>query len=171
VTFSVFESSCHLSLPVLPLKGRGNPFKRVAHGRNKRTCRFISTLTLLNAERQAGKLWIPSFKVFWSDSARESNPGSTPLPPCPCGHTINFEKSQVFIAKKRGRPHLKQKLLSEKCPHWTYPPPPWSLLWTAPYREIVKPEHIWITYYVYGHAYLSQNPLWVKKFWFLTMSR
>jgi len=31
---------------------------------------LFSTLTLLNAERQAGKLWIPTFKVFWSDSTR-----------------------------------------------------------------------------------------------------
>jgi len=39
---------------------------------NKRTCRPISTLTLFKAERQAGKLRIPTFKVFWSDSAKES---------------------------------------------------------------------------------------------------
>ena len=31
----------------------------------------------LNAERQAGKLWIPFFKVFWYDSTREMNPRST----------------------------------------------------------------------------------------------
>jgi len=30
--------------------------KCLAQGHNKRTCRLISTLTLLNAERQAGKL-------------------------------------------------------------------------------------------------------------------
>jgi len=53
-TFSVFESSCHLFLPVLPLKGRDNPIKCLAQKHNKRTCRPISTLTLLNAERQAG---------------------------------------------------------------------------------------------------------------------
>jgi len=28
-------------------------------------------------------------------------------PPCPCRHTINFEKSDVFYTKKCGRPHLK----------------------------------------------------------------
>jgi len=28
-----------------------------------------------NAERQTGKLCIPTFKVFWSDSMRESWPG------------------------------------------------------------------------------------------------
>jgi len=36
--------------------------------------RFI-TQFLFNAECQAGKLWIPTFKVLWSDSAKESNPG------------------------------------------------------------------------------------------------
>jgi len=33
--------------------------------------------------------------------------GSTPLPPCPCGHKINFEKFEVFCAKMFVRPHLK----------------------------------------------------------------
>jgi len=28
-----------------------------------------------------------------------------PCPPCPCGHTINFEKFEVFCTKKCGRPH------------------------------------------------------------------
>ena len=28
----------------------------------------------INAERQAGKLWIPFFKVFWYDSTRGMNP-------------------------------------------------------------------------------------------------
>jgi len=32
------------------------------------------TLSRFNAERQAGKLWIPTFKVFWSDSTRALNP-------------------------------------------------------------------------------------------------
>ena len=31
----------------------------------------------LNAERQAGKLWIAFFKVFWYDSTRGMNPRST----------------------------------------------------------------------------------------------
>ena len=31
----------------------------------------------INAERQAGKLWIPFFKVFWDDSTRGMNPRST----------------------------------------------------------------------------------------------
>ena len=30
----------------------------------------------LNAECQAGKLWIPFFKVFWYDSTRGMNPRS-----------------------------------------------------------------------------------------------
>jgi len=82
VTFSVFESSCHLLLPVKPLIGKGNPVKCLAQGHNERTCRPISTLTLLNVERQAGKLWIPTFKVFWSDSARNRiGPLSQACPP------------------------------------------------------------------------------------------
>ena len=32
---------------------------------------------LLNAERQAGKLWIPFLKVFWYDSTRGLRPRST----------------------------------------------------------------------------------------------
>jgi len=43
-TFTVFESSCHLLLPVWSLKGRGNSIKCLAQGHNKRTCRPISTL-------------------------------------------------------------------------------------------------------------------------------
>jgi len=31
--------------------------------------------------------------------------------PCPCGHTINFKKSDVFCAKKCERPHLKNPLV------------------------------------------------------------
>jgi len=30
--------------------------------------------------------------------------------PCPCGHSINFEKSDVFSTRKCGRPHLKNAL-------------------------------------------------------------
>jgi len=44
VTFPVFESSCHLLLSVLPLKGRGNPVKCLAQGYNKRPYRHISIL-------------------------------------------------------------------------------------------------------------------------------
>jgi len=45
-----------------------------------------------------------------------------PLPPCPCGHTINFEKPEVFGTKKYGRLHLKNPL--SPCPHWTNHPSP-----------------------------------------------
>jgi len=34
----------------------------------------LSPHYFLNGERQAGKLGIQTFKVFWSNSARESNP-------------------------------------------------------------------------------------------------
>jgi len=37
-------------------KGRGNPVKCFAQGHKKQTCRPIFTLSLLFAERQAGKL-------------------------------------------------------------------------------------------------------------------
>jgi len=58
----------------LTTQSRGNPVKYLVQGHNKRTCRPISTLTLFYAQRQAGKLWIPTFKVFSSDSAKDSNP-------------------------------------------------------------------------------------------------
>jgi len=65
VTFSVFESSCHLLLPVKPLKGRGNPVKCLGQGHKKRTCRLaLHNITIPHAECQAGKLWLPTFKVF-----------------------------------------------------------------------------------------------------------
>jgi len=48
----------------LTTQARGNPIKCLAQGHNKQTCLLISTQTLLNAERQTGKLWIPTFKVF-----------------------------------------------------------------------------------------------------------
>jgi len=70
VTFSVFESSCHLLLPATT--HRDNLVKCLAQGHNKRSCWPIFTLPLFNAERQAGKLLIPNYKVFWSDSARKS---------------------------------------------------------------------------------------------------
>jgi len=59
--FAIFESSCHLLLTVEPLKVRGNLVKCLAQGPNKRTSRPIFTLSLFNAERQAGKLWISTF--------------------------------------------------------------------------------------------------------------
>jgi len=76
-TFSVFQSSCHLLLPVYLLThlGRGNPVKCLAQRHHKRTCRPIFTLSHFHAERQAEELWTPTFKVFWSDLARGSNPG------------------------------------------------------------------------------------------------
>jgi len=39
----------------LTTQGRGNPIKCLAQGYNKQICRPISTLTLQNAERQAGR--------------------------------------------------------------------------------------------------------------------
>jgi len=50
-------------------KGRGNPIKCLAQGHNKQTCQLISTICFEVVVRLAGKLWIPTFKVVWSDSA------------------------------------------------------------------------------------------------------
>jgi len=47
-------------------------------------------------------------------------------PPLSCGHTINFEKSEVFCTQKCWRPELDPlSNLSTKCPRG-------RLLWTAP---------------------------------------
>jgi len=72
-TFSVFESNRHLFLSDYLLIGRGNPVKCLAQRHNKWTCRLVFILSLY-AERQAGKLWISTFKVFWFVSAREFRP-------------------------------------------------------------------------------------------------
>jgi len=54
------------------------------HTTSGKLCRPIFTLSLFYAERQAGNLWIPTFKVFWSDSARDSNTNlTTAWPTCP----------------------------------------------------------------------------------------
>jgi len=50
-TFSVFESNCHLLLPVYPLIGRDNPVKWLAQRHNKRTFRPVFTLSFFYAER------------------------------------------------------------------------------------------------------------------------
>ena len=54
--------------PVFHIK-MGRPVKHLARGHNKRTCRIGFNLSL-NAERPAGKLWIPFFKVFMYDSKK-----------------------------------------------------------------------------------------------------
>jgi len=64
VNFSVFESSCHLLLPVQPLKGRGNPVKCLAQGHNKRTCRHISTISLLMLNAKQGSCEYQLLKYF-----------------------------------------------------------------------------------------------------------
>jgi len=42
-------------------------------------------------------------------------------PPCPCGHTINFEKSEFLNQKVRTSASIFP--LVWKCPHWTNPFP------------------------------------------------
>jgi len=48
--------------------------------------------------------------------------GST-LPPFPCGHALNFEKSEMFCTKKFGRPHMKNRFpLVQKMSELDKPP-------------------------------------------------
>jgi len=54
--FSVFESSCTCYYLSNHSKVEAIPVKWLAQEHNKRTCRSILTLSLFNAERQAGKL-------------------------------------------------------------------------------------------------------------------
>jgi len=52
-TFSVFESSCHLLLPVYSFKGKSNSDKRLSQGHNKRTCWFVRhTISLMQNVKQ-----------------------------------------------------------------------------------------------------------------------
>ena len=63
-------------LPVFHIKAEASrlvPCPRTQQA-NLPACSPQSTI---NAERQAGKLWIPFFKVFWYDSTRGMNPRST----------------------------------------------------------------------------------------------
>ena len=62
--------------PVFHIKV-GRPVKCLAQGHNKRTCRLVLHNLPINAERQAGKLRMPFFNVFWYDSTRGMNPRST----------------------------------------------------------------------------------------------
>ena len=60
----------------LPHKG-GGPVECLAQGHKKRACWLVLHNLPMIAKRQAGKLWIPFFKVFWYDSTREINPRPT----------------------------------------------------------------------------------------------
>ena len=62
--------------PVFHIKV-GRPVKCLAQGHNKQTCQLVLHNLPINAERQAGKLRMPFFKVFWYDSTRGMNPRST----------------------------------------------------------------------------------------------
>jgi len=61
--FSVFESSCHLLLPVLPLKSGSNLVKWLAQGHNKRIYRLVlhNISSMINVKQLT--LW-----VFLSES-------------------------------------------------------------------------------------------------------
>jgi len=43
-----------------------------------------------------------------------------PPPPCTCGHTINFQRSDIFCTKRCVK---DPPPLSENCSHWTNPLP------------------------------------------------
>ena len=60
----------------LPHKDGGVPLSALPKDTTRKLASLFSTLSLF-AERQAGKLWIPFFKVFWYDSTWEMNPRST----------------------------------------------------------------------------------------------
>ena len=61
--------------PVFHIKV-GRPFSALPKDTTSELVGLFSK-TAINAERQAGKLWIPFFKVFWCDSTRRMNPRST----------------------------------------------------------------------------------------------
>jgi len=71
--------------------------------------------------------------------------GSTPFPPCPCGHTINFEKFDIFCTKKCGRSHSKNPLspwpqnVRTGQPTWLRSGRP---LWTAPNNSLYHPGRL-----------------------------
>jgi len=45
-----------------------------------------------------------------------------PIHPCPCGHTKNFEKSEVFLQQAVRTPAFEDPPPPyAKCPHWTNP--------------------------------------------------
>jgi len=76
-----------------------------------------------------------------------------PPSPCPCRHTINFEKSGVFYTKKCRRPHLQNPFCLKNVRTGQIPLPPdcGRLLWTAPNCEIFK--------WLYCKTRLSHNSL------------
>ena len=71
--------SCHFPsvwATCLPCKGGGVPLSALPKDTTRELGDLFSTIPL-NAERQAGKLWISFLKVFWYDSTRGVNPRST----------------------------------------------------------------------------------------------
>jgi len=64
------------------------------------------------------------------------------LPPCPCGHTINFEKIRVFLHQKVRTSASEEPLpLVRKMSERDNPAsPPWlrSLLWTFSYHMTLR---------------------------------
>ena len=59
-----------------PRKGGGIQLSALPKNTTSKLAVLFSTTSFFNAERPAGKLWIPFFKVFWYDSTRRINPRS-----------------------------------------------------------------------------------------------
>jgi len=68
---------------------------------------------------------------------------STHLSPCPCRHTINFKKSEVFCPKKCGRPHLKYPLVRKMSALDKSLLSADVFLWTALYQCHTCTTHSW----------------------------
>jgi len=78
------------------------------------------------------------FKTVWFGAVHKGHPHKiannwppcphwlNPLPSCPCGHTITFEKSDVFLIKKCGCPHLNPPSPSPQNVRTGQAPPPRS---------------------------------------------
>ena len=93
--------SCHFRgvwTTCLPHKGGGVPLSILP--KNTSELAGLFSTTSLNAERQAGKLWIPFFKVFWYDSTRGMNPRSTDCE----ADALTTTLSRRLISKKKSSP-------------------------------------------------------------------
>jgi len=66
--------------------------------------------------------------------------GSNISPFCPCGHTINFKNSEVFLRLKVRTSASEEPPLVRKVSVLDHPSPSLDcgrLLWTAPYKKCV----------------------------------
>jgi len=86
--------------------------------------------------------WGPSIKDVRTKSRKidptcpqNARTGPNPLPPCLCGHTINFEKSEVFCSSNCGGLYRKKLfcLQNVRIGLTSLRSDCGRLLWTAPY--------------------------------------